>query len=93
MEFLSAWKDDAWDDLFSGWEVDEHACRQEELARREEAREKVELEYPPSLNQLEEQAREVAVSKLESSWPEDPRLRLRSWNGWWARGGRSIRAG
>lgn len=83
MAFLSAFKDDAWEALFSGWELDECKDRQEELARRQEAQEKVELEFPAS-TELERKARESALVRLEASWPDDPKLRLRSWTGWWS---------
>lgn len=83
MTFLSAFKDDAWEALFSGWELDECKDRQEELARRQEAKEKVELEFPAS-TELERKARASALVRLEASWPDDPKLRLRSWTGWWS---------
>jgi DNA polymerase III subunit gamma/tau len=84
MALLSALKDDAWEALFSGWELDEFRDREAERVRRQEARERVELEYPMSSNPLEARARETALASLEASWPIDPKSRLRSWKGWWA---------
>lgn len=83
MSILSAFQDDAWDAIYSGWELNEHRDRADELARRQEEREKIELENPGG-TQLEVDVRRMAMAKLEATWPIDPKLRRRSWQGWWA---------
>lgn len=82
MAFLSALRDDAWAAMFSGWELSEHIDRRSEKERRQEAAELIAVEYPGT-SPLEVQARQAALSALEQSWDSDPKLRLRSWQGWW----------
>lgn len=84
MAFLSAFADCAWSELPSGWELKEHEDRKKERAARQEAVERVELEFPSGQTKLERHAHDEAMSELQCSWPDDPRMRARSWRGWWA---------
>lgn len=83
MAFLSAFEDCAWSRLQDGWELKEYGDRRQEQVMREEARERVELEFPAGSTTLEKQVHSEEMKKLISGWPEDPRLRARSWPGWW----------
>ncbi len=40
--------------------------------------------YPETGNERERQLREMKLTELGASWPDDPRRRARSWLGWWA---------
>lgn len=82
---LSAFGDQAWTDLFTGWELDEYDDRQCEKEDREKARLKVGLEWPEGIGQRLDQVREAALEQLKTAWPQDPRRRLRGWQGWWLR--------
>ena len=84
MGFLSAFEDCAWSRLQEGWELKEYGDRVQELIQRQEAVERLELEYPPGSTRLEQDAHEIALKRLVDSWPEDPRKRARSWQGWWS---------
>lgn len=81
--FLSAFEDCAWSRLQEGWELKEYADRQLERFSRQEAVERLELEFPPGNTRLERDAHEAALQRLVTRWPEDPRERARSWRGWW----------
>lgn len=83
MAFLSAFRDDAWNMIFAGWELDEHKDRQAEKQRREDDLARIDLEWPRSDNPLEQQARLDAIQRVKQAWATDPKRRLRSWAGWW----------
>ena len=82
---LSAFGDEAWSDLFTGWELDEHLDRQREKEERAEALLKVRLEWPEGVGRRQDQVRAIALEQLKTTWPQDPRRRLRGWEGWWLR--------
>lgn len=84
MAFLSAFEDCAWSRLQEGWELKEYGDRVQELTQRREAVGRLELEFPPGSTRLEQDAHEMAMKRLEDSWPDDPRKRARSWHGWWS---------
>lgn len=85
MAFLSAFADDAWGAVASGWELDEYRDRLAEAARRADDEARITAEFPSSANRLERQAAETAAAQLQESWPLDPRHRRRGWKGWWTR--------
>jgi hypothetical protein len=82
---LSAFGDQAWTYLSTGWELDENADRQREKENREKARLKVRLDWPEGIGQRHDQVRAAVLEQLKQSWPQDPRRRLRTWPGWWLR--------
>jgi DNA polymerase III subunit gamma/tau len=84
MGFLSAFADDAWACVARGWEFDEYRDRLTEKEQRRDAEERIRLEFPASMNRLEQDAGENALARLMRSWPQDPKGRARSWKGWWA---------
>lgn len=84
MKFLSAFVDNAWDRIESGWELSEHRDRQKEVAERQDVIARVMLEWPEGDSMIEADNRAKALAKVRGTWPEDPRKRRRSWSGWWA---------
>jgi hypothetical protein len=81
-EPLSAFDDGAWNEVTSGWELEE--CDERRRLRIERARRLAEVRRrlgPATPEACAEIARIVA------SWPSDPRRRRRRWCGW--RAGRS----
>ncbi len=80
---LSALDDGAWGFLCTGWELREHADRSREIVLRQQAEREVDAEYPSGGADYEARERDRALSTLRSSWPADPRMRRRTWRGWW----------
>lgn len=80
---LSAFGDRAWGALFAGWELREYQDRQREKGERSRARMKIELEWPEGVGQRQDQVRAALLERVQTSWPLDPKQRLRSWRGWW----------
>lgn len=72
MEALSALDDEAWDFLYSGWELKEFHDRQKEKRQREEEIKEVSLIFPGDQSKLEERLK---------IWPDRYR-RPRSWEMW-----------
>jgi DNA polymerase-3 subunit gamma/tau len=83
LDFLSAVRDCAWAELASGWELEEHLDREREKTARREAIASVRAEWPND-GGLEEIRRTAALAELEQGYPSDPKLRRRSWIGWWS---------
>lgn len=75
---LSAMEDRAWDWMFSGWEIEEYRCRQDE--RRARAKQRVEI-IEAAAGNAEQEAKLLAQMRAE--YAVDPRDRPRSWEGWW----------
>ncbi|UWU92936.1 AAA family ATPase [Bradyrhizobium sp. CB1015] len=80
MEPLSAFDDEAWDYLYSGWELKEYGDRQEWKKERKADVEKVALTYPSGDPENDER-RKSELGKLLESWP-DRYQRPRSWTLW-----------
>jgi hypothetical protein len=83
LAFLSAFGDQAWSYLFTGWELDEYDDREREKEDRKNAELKIRLEWKKGVGQRQDQVLEAALEQLKNTWPQPPRLRLRSWEGWW----------
>lgn len=83
MDCLSAFRDQAWSALTTGWELAEHDERRRELDERDQKRAVIMAHWPEGRDPLHDEVREVELERLRSSWPEDPRQRPRSWRGWW----------
>ena len=60
---LSAFGDEAWSYLFTGWERHEHLDRQREKEERENELLKVRLEWPESVGQRQDQVRAIALQR------------------------------
>ena len=84
MELLSAFRDDAWLALESGWELKEHDDRRAETKQRVDAVNQINLEHQDALSALDLRYKETAMKALYSSWPDNPHYRPRAWDGWWA---------
>lgn len=82
MAFLSALDDGAWRHLDRGWELLEYQERGLELQRRREEVGRV-LSFFDRDDALTIARREEELARLRASYPNDPRKRLRSWDGWW----------
>jgi DNA polymerase-3 subunit gamma/tau len=79
---LSAFKDAAWSEIDSGWELKEFEDRQGE--RRERAdQEALILAQHNGSSDLEVRRREQALAAWREAFPLDPHERARSWTGWW----------
>lgn len=75
---LSAFDDEAWDDVTTGWERDEFF---ERLATRtERVRELARLQQRFGDDAIRLRAE---MDVVVSGWPADPRERRRRWRGWW----------
>lgn len=80
---LSAFRDQAWHAIATGWELIEHRDREIEKDERKQKELEVDLEWPEGKGSRTNQVRAAARQKLLESWPVDPRQRKRSWSGWW----------
>ncbi|WP_420737755.1 AAA family ATPase [Bradyrhizobium japonicum] len=80
MEPLSVFEDEAWEHLYIGWELKEHADREERKKEREAEIERLSLLYPLGDPEKDEK-REIEFGKLFKSWP-DRYQRGRSWQVW-----------
>jgi DNA polymerase-3 subunit gamma/tau len=80
---LSAFADEAWDHLWTGWEIREHQDRERERKLRANAIAKINLRWSDSAGELQDQARRAELDQVRASFPDDPRERVRSWVGWW----------
>ena len=90
---LSAFRDKAWPDIATGWELTEHADRVRCREDRQRAIQKINAEWPDKGGERDRQVREVALAKLRITWPEDPKARPgRTWEGWWLHGFHAPRA-
>jgi DNA polymerase-3 subunit gamma/tau len=81
-EFLSAFRDGAWDHLYIGWQLDEFAARQREIKKREQEEAKLRTLFDAN-SDLSRARLTQSLAELRSSWPCDPRERRRPWRGWW----------
>ena len=82
MAFLSALDDGAWRHLDRGWELLEHGDRELELRRRREEVGRIWSLFEGD-DALTIARRGEELARLRASYPNDPRKRLRSWDGWW----------
>lgn len=80
---LSAFRDQAWSFLTTGWELAEYDERRREVGEREQALAAVMAHWPEGPDARHNQIRQAELDRIRASWPEDPRRRLRSWRGWW----------
>lgn len=80
---LSAFRDQAWSFLTTGWELAEYDERRRELGEREQALAAIMAHWPEGCDARHDQIREAELDRTRASWPEDPRQRPRSWRGWW----------
>ena len=87
---LSAFGDNAWAFLFSGWERDEHKDRQREKEERLIQEAKINLDWPAGMGPRQNQVRAEFLDQLKR---QAPRQRRRSWRPWWLRRERSLRRG
>jgi DNA polymerase III subunit gamma/tau len=83
LEPLSAFRDKAWDSLFTGWEFQEYDDRQRETRDRADKTASIILKWPSGISEVNDRIRQSQLDELRASWLEDPRHRLRSWLGWW----------
>lgn len=81
MELLSAFDDGAWDRIRDGWELREFHDRRARREERQKQIAKIEELYRDDDAQLR-----AEKEKIARSWPTDPRLRQRSWTGWFHEG-------
>ena len=77
---LSAFGDEAWSDLFTGWELNEHLDRQREKEERAEALLKVRLEWPEGVGRRQDQVRAIALERVKTSLAARPAAQA-SWVG------------
>ena len=82
MAFLYALDDGAWRHLDQGWELLEHRDRELELRRRREEVGRVWSLFDGD-DALTIARRGEELARLRASYPNDPRKRLRWWDGWW----------
>jgi DNA polymerase III subunit gamma/tau len=80
---LSAFRDQAWHAIATGWELMEHSAREIERDERRQKGLEVDLEWPVGSGARTDQVRDAARKTLQLSWPIDPRERRRGWEGWW----------
>jgi DNA polymerase-3 subunit gamma/tau len=80
---LTAFSDGAWENLMTGWELNEYHDRRTEREERQAAEEIIHAHWPDTGSILQNQRRQEELNQLWASWPVDPRRRLRSWQGWW----------
>ncbi|PDT60529.1 hypothetical protein CO678_15975 [Bradyrhizobium diazoefficiens] len=80
MEALSAFDDEAWDHLFSGWELQEFDDRQKEKRQRQADIKAISLKYPLG-DQEHDEKRKREYGELLRSWADRYR-RPRSWYAW-----------
>ncbi|MEN5084004.1 hypothetical protein ABE438_16105 [Bosea sp. TWI1241] len=80
---LSAFRDQAWGALTTGWELAGHNERLRELDERDQKRAVIMAHWPKGRDPLHDEVRASELERLRSSWPEDPRQRPRAWRGWW----------
>jgi hypothetical protein len=82
MKFLSAFNDRAWSSLYIGWEIREYADRNLERKRRLDEEDKIRAMFAGG-TELANVRRTDELRKLHASFPTNPRLRRRTWPGWW----------
>ena len=82
MKFLSAFNDRAWSSLYIGWEIREYADRNLERKRRLDEEDKIRAMFAGG-SELANVRRADELRKLHASFPTNPRLRRRTWPGWW----------
>ena len=82
MKFLSAFNDRAWSSLYIGWEIREYADRNLERKRRLDEEDKIRAMFAGG-SELANVRRTGELRKLHASFPTNPRLRRRTWPGWW----------
>jgi hypothetical protein len=80
--YLSPFADGAFASLYTGWEQAEAQDRIVEERTREDERARILLKWPSGVSPRYDELQREALSRLEASWPSDPRLRLRSWQCW-----------
>lgn len=83
MPLLSAFCDQAWDALPSGWELDEYRERIREAQERRLAEDKISALWPDACDEFQSQVRTLELEKLRASWVGGPHKRPRGWRGWW----------
>jgi DNA polymerase III subunit gamma/tau len=82
MKFLSAFNDRAWSSLYIGWEIPEFADRNLERKHRLDEADKMRAMFSGG-TELANARRTDELRKLRASFPTNPRLRRRTWSGWW----------
>ena len=82
MPLLSALNERAWRHLDAGWEIDEHAARVAEAARRESTITQVNLRFPGK-EELSMARRRKECLAARAAFDRDPKSWLRTWDGWW----------
>ena len=77
LEPLSAYDDRAWDEIATGWELEEFDERRAARAERERrlagVRQRLGADTPEACAEVE---------RIVDTWPSDPRRRRRRWRGW-----------
>jgi DNA polymerase-3 subunit gamma/tau len=79
---LSAFKDAAWGEIDSGWELKEFKDRQVERRARVDQEALILAEHKGS-SDLEVRRRDEALAAWREGFPADPHERARTWTGWW----------
>jgi DNA polymerase III delta prime subunit len=86
MRLLSAFKDAAWEEIDSGWEILEYCDRMREAATRDDQMRRVEYIGSPN-NALSQKRHDEELEALLRQWPDDPHDRPRTWIPWWSERG------
>ncbi len=77
---LSAFDDEAWDEIATGWERDEFWERRATRDERERELAGLQQRFGDDATRLR-----AEVEALVNGWAADPRERRRRWRGWWVR--------
>lgn len=83
MPLLSAFADQAWPWLSTGWELQEYEDRRLEVLERVKAVALIEAQWPAGRNERLDQIRSSRLDELQASWRQGGQQRHRSWRGWW----------
>jgi DNA polymerase III gamma/tau subunit len=82
---LSAFDDAAWAFLTTGWEFDEYRDRRQERQSRSTLLRQIDDQWPEGQGPLQDARRNAILAQRKQSWSDDPRMRRRSWKGWWVK--------
>lgn len=83
MGLISAFRDGAWDQIDTGWELLEHRDRVAAASEREDQIRRVEY-IGNETNALARKRYAEELEALHLQWPDDPRNRPRTWTPWWS---------
>jgi DNA polymerase III subunit gamma/tau len=81
MEFLSAFDDEAWNQLEGAWELVEYSDRRKELEQRKKDVEVTKAKFPEGTSKANDAKLEGELTRLENIWPKKYEW-PRSWQVW-----------